>query len=184
VKLPALTPSVAALLSDTAPPEMLPCKVAVAPLSSNEPPLIVVNVAAEVAVARPALVIVPTRRVAALTDPPLRVASCKKPLAETVPVLTPTPLMIPLPLSCVTPEPDRLPKVTDPAEANVAFPRLLTAPNVPLPEIVALPVVLMVNGALKLTALRTAPETVMLLVDARAPAAAVKVPAVTDVAPV
>ena len=181
-KLPALTPSVAALLSDTVPPETLPCRMAVAPLSSNEPLLIEANVAAEVAEARPPLS-VPITSVAALADPPLRIVSCKKPpLAETVPALTPAPLIMPL-VNCVTPDPERLPNVTVPVDVNVALPELATVPNEPLPEIVALPVVLMVNGALKLTAFSTAPETVMLLVDARAPVPAVKVPAVTDVAP-
>ena len=148
VKLPVLTLSALALpdrplLRDTVPPETFPNKVAVAPLSSSEPPPIEVSVTAAVTEARPPVrdvidrdaplanppLNVPRTSVTALADPPLSVAICKRPLlAETVPALTPAPLRTPLPLNCVTPEPERLPNVTVSGEVNVALPKLLTTP--------------------------------------------------------
>ena len=154
VPAPEVTLPVSRLVTDTSPPERLPVSVP----AETVPPV-------TLAVRRPVTLMMPA------ATPPVIVALAPK-------VVLPAPARE---TTVIVPEP-----VKFKALSSVAF-ALLSAPTVsPLPVIVALAVTSRVSVAaeLKLAAERMAPLTVMLVVLARAPAAAVRVPAETVVAPV
>ena len=134
-KLPEATFKTAELLTAIDPPARLVTEAA-PPLSVNEPAVIEVMLPAEMAVANPPLS-VPNTKFAALTEPPLRVASCRRPIfALIIPSLMTVLLRVALLAKVVVPEPVRLPKVIVPLSA-VNFVTLLldNVPRVrPLPE--------------------------------------------------
>ena len=131
VNVPELAVNFAKLESVTVPAERVPTANC-APVRFREPPVRLPNEPMDVAVACPPFTVPRITKLAALTEPPDKVVSCRRPIfAPMTPSLITALLMVALLAKVVVPGPLRLPKVMVPLLAlKLEIPELESVPKV------------------------------------------------------